>query len=185
VPLGFTPSVPLGWLQLWHKPLRLLVAVAGIAFAVLLILMQLGFRSALFESTLRFHERFQYDIALFSSESVFIVRPASFTIRRLYEALGSPEVASVSPVYIAPAVWKNPWTHDSRSINAVGVDPTLNLLKSPGRTWFSLIARRGPNSARWGSSGRRSDLSGPRSTTATSRSWDCSRSARRSASTER
>jgi putative ABC transport system permease protein len=129
---GFTPTVPLGWLQLWHKPLRLLVAVAGIAFAVLLILMQLGFRSALFESTLRFHERFQYDIALFSTESVFIVRPASFTIRRLYEALGSPDVASVSPVYIAPAVWKNPWTHDARSINAVGVDPTLDLLRTPG-----------------------------------------------------
>lgn len=129
---GYSPTVPLGWLQLWHKPLRLLVAVAGIAFAVLLILMQLGFRSALFESTLRFHERFQYDIALFSTESVFIVRPASFTIRRLYEALGSPDVASVSPVYIAPAVWKNPWTHDARSINAVGVDPTLNLLQTPG-----------------------------------------------------
>ena len=129
---GFTPTVPLGWLQLWHKPLRLLVAVAGIAFAVLLILMQLGFRSALFESTLRFHERFQYDIALFSTESVFIVRPASFTIRRLYEALGSPDVESVSPVYIAPAVWKNPWTFDARSINAVGIDPTLNLLKTPG-----------------------------------------------------
>lgn len=129
---GFTPTVPLGWLQLWHKPLRLLVAVAGIAFAVLLILMQLGFRSALFESTLRFHERFRYDIALFSTESVFIVRPASFTIRRLYEALGSPDVESVSPIYIAPAVWKNPWTHDSRSINAVGVDPTLDLLATPG-----------------------------------------------------
>ena len=105
------PSAPLGWLQLWHKPLRLAVAVAGIAFAVLLILMQLGFRSALFESTLRFHERFRYDIALFSTDSVFIVRPAPFTIRRLYEALGSPDVESVSPVYIFPATWKNPWTN--------------------------------------------------------------------------
>ena len=30
-------TAPLGWLQLKHKPLRLLVALAGIAFAVLLI----------------------------------------------------------------------------------------------------------------------------------------------------
>jgi len=37
----------------------------------------------LFESTLRFHERFRYDIALFSPDSVFIVRPAPFSIRRL------------------------------------------------------------------------------------------------------
>jgi putative ABC transport system permease protein len=125
-------SVPLGWRQLWHRPLRLAVAVAGIAFAVLLILMQLGFRAALFESTLRFHERFRYDIALFSPDSVFIVRPAPFSIRRLYQALGDAEVAEIDPVYIFPAVWKSPWTADRRSINAVGVDPESDLLDTPG-----------------------------------------------------
>jgi putative ABC transport system permease protein len=124
--------VPLGWRQLWHRPLRLAVAVAGIAFAVLLILMQLGFRAALFESTLRFHERFRYDIALFSPDSVFIVRPAPFSIRRLYQALGIDEVDQVDPVYIFPAVWKSPWTADRRSINAVGVDPQSDLLDTPG-----------------------------------------------------
>ncbi len=124
--------MPLGWRQLWHRPLRLAVAVAGIAFAVLLILMQLGFRAALFESTLRFHERFRYDIALFSPDSVFIVRPAPFSIRRLYQALGDAEVAEVDPVYIFPAVWKSPWTADRRSINAVGVDPESDLLDTPG-----------------------------------------------------
>ena len=124
--------LPLGWLQLWHKPVRLVVAVLGIAFAVLLILMQLGFRSALFESTLRFHERFRYDIALFSQDSVFIVRPAPFSIRRLYEAMGHPDVADVSPVYIFPAVWKNPWNNDRRSINAVGLDPDRDTLATPG-----------------------------------------------------
>lgn len=129
---GLPLTLPLGWLQLWHKPVRLAVAVAGIAFAVLLILMQLGFRSALFESTLRFHERFRYDIALFSPDSVFIVRPAPFSIRRLYQAMGQTEVASVSPVYIFPATWKNPWTNDRRSINAVGLDPELDELDTPG-----------------------------------------------------
>jgi len=123
---------PLGWKQLRHKPLRLLVAVAGIAFAVLLIMMQLGFRAALFESTLRFHERFQYDIALFSPDSVFIVRPAAFSIRRLYQALGAPGVADVSPVYIFPAVWKNPWGTDRRAIQSMGIDPTKDQFDTPG-----------------------------------------------------
>jgi putative ABC transport system permease protein len=130
--MGKSIPTPIGWLQLWHKPVRLAVAVAGIAFAVLLILMQLGFRSALFESTLRFHERFRYDIALFSQDSVFIVRPAPFSIRRLYEAMGHPDVADVTPVYIFPAVWKNPWNNDRRSINAVGIDPDLDSLDTPG-----------------------------------------------------
>jgi len=126
------PWTPLGWKQLRHKPLRLLVAVAGIAFAVLLIMMQLGFRAALFESTLRFHERFQYDIALFSPDSVFIVRPAAFSIRRLYQAGGHPAVDDVSPVYIFPATWKNPWGTDRRSIQSMGIDPTKDQFETPG-----------------------------------------------------
>jgi putative ABC transport system permease protein len=129
---GLGPGVPLGWKQLRHKPMRLAVAVAGIAFAVLLIMMQLGFRAALFESTLRFHERFRYDIALFSPDSVFIVRPAAFSIRRLYQALGDEAVADVSPVYIFPAVWKNPWGTDRRAIMSMGVDPGKNQFDTPG-----------------------------------------------------
>lgn len=125
-------KLPLGWLQLRHKPLRLLVALSGIAFAVLLILMQLGFRAALFESAVRIHERFDYDIALFSTDSVFIVRPQTFSVRRLYQAQSLNEVSSIAPVYIAPAIWKNPWSNNRRSINAIGIDPEDDLLDAPG-----------------------------------------------------
>jgi putative ABC transport system permease protein len=124
--------MPLGWLQLRHRPLRLAVALLGIGFAVLLIMMQLGFRSALFESAVRYHERLKYDIALFSPDSVFIVRPESFSIRRLYQALADPDVASVAPVYIFPAVWKNPWNNTRRSINLVGFNPDDAILDAPG-----------------------------------------------------
>lgn len=123
---------PIGWLQLKHKPLRLAVAMAGISFAVLLILMQLGFRAALFESAVRFHERFQYDIALFSPDSVFIVRPQSFSIRRLYQALAMDDVISAAPVYISKTTWKNPWDNSRRAINAVGISPEHKLLDAPG-----------------------------------------------------
>lgn len=124
--------MPLGWLQLKHKPLRLLVALSGIAFAVLLIMMQLGFRSALFESAVRFHERLDYDIALFSPDSVFIVRPQPFSIRRLYQTLGFAEVEEVTPVYIFPSVWKNPWNNQRRSINTIGFHPDDALLAIDG-----------------------------------------------------
>lgn len=132
----------LGWLQLTHKPLRLLVALAGIAFAVLLIMMQLGFRSALFESAVRFHERFDYDIALFSPDSVFIVRPQPFSIRRLYQALGFDAVADVTPVYIFPSVWKNPWNNERRAINTVGFQPDHDLLNVEGFTDVQGLLRR-------------------------------------------
>ena len=125
-------AAPLGWMQLRHRPLRLLVALLGIGFAVLLIMMQLGFRSALFESAVRYHERLKYDIALFSPDSVFIVRPEQFSIRRLYQAQGDPAVESVAPVYIFPAVWKNPWTNQRRTINLIGFNPADDLLDSKG-----------------------------------------------------
>ena len=124
--------MPLGWLQLKHKPLRLLVALSGIAFAVLLIMMQLGFRSALFESAVRFHEKFDYDIALFSPDSVFIVRPQPFSIRRLYQIIGFDAVDNVTPVYIFPSVWKNPWDNNRRSINTIGFHPDDSLLNVAG-----------------------------------------------------
>jgi len=112
--------------------MRLLVALAGIGFAVLLIMMQLGFRSALFESAVRYHERFDYDVALFSRDSVFIVRPQPFSIRRLYQALALEQVAHVSPIYIAPAVWKNPWTNDRHSITVIGFHPEDDVLLTKG-----------------------------------------------------
>jgi putative ABC transport system permease protein len=123
---------PLGWMQLRHKPLRLAVALLGISFAVLLIMMQLGFRAALFESAVRFHEHLNYDIALFSPDSVFIVRPQPFSIRRLYQALGDEAVADISPVYIFPAVWKNPWNSARRSLSAFGFNPEDDLLDAEG-----------------------------------------------------
>ena len=78
--------IPLGWLQLWHRKGRFFVALAGIAFAVMLILMQLGFRASLFQSAVRYHNRLRYDVAIFAQESQYIVAPATFSNRRLYQA---------------------------------------------------------------------------------------------------
>lgn len=77
-------AIPLGWMQLKHQKMRLLVALAGIAFAVILICMQLGFRASLFESAARYQQRLDYDIVLFGRESPIIVNPRSFSSRRLY-----------------------------------------------------------------------------------------------------
>jgi len=124
--------MPLGWMQLKHQKLRLLVALAGIAFAVILILVQLGFRASLFESAVRYHQRLHYDIALFSTESSFIALPQSFSSRRLYQALGVDGVEAVSPVYIYRSFWKNPYDHQMRNVLTLGVDPSDDVLDTAG-----------------------------------------------------
>jgi putative ABC transport system permease protein len=116
--------IPLAWLQLSREPLRLLVGVAGVAFAVILIFMQLGFRGAVYESATRYHRSLDYDIVLLSPKTPFIGFPEGFTRRRLYQALAVDGVSAVSPVYIGQAFWKNPWARGVRNIVVVGVDPT-------------------------------------------------------------
>ena len=125
-------GIPLAWLQLAKEKLRLLVAVAGVAFAVILIFMQLGFRNALFESATRVHEALAGDLFLVSPQFDFLAQPKSFSRRRLLQALGYPGVESVSPLYLGLALWKNPETGKSRTIFSVGVDPADNPLKLPG-----------------------------------------------------
>lgn len=124
--------IPLGWLQLWHRKLRFAVALAGIAFAVMLILMQLGFRASLFESAVRYHRQLNYDVAIFSRDSQYIVAPESFSNRRLYQALAVDGVQAISPVYMGRAIWKNPDTLQTRLLYVLGVDPEDDVLHAPG-----------------------------------------------------
>ena len=54
--------IGVAWLQLSRDKLRLLVGVAGVAFAVILVFMQLGFRTAVYESATRYHRALDYDL---------------------------------------------------------------------------------------------------------------------------
>jgi putative ABC transport system permease protein len=126
-------AIPLAWLQLSREKLRLLVALAGVAFAVVLILMQLGFREALFDSSIRFHRSMVYDVALISPRTQFIVQPENFSRRRLQQARGISGVASVKPVYLSQTIWRNPArTDQTRSIYIVGFDPSHHVLDVAG-----------------------------------------------------
>jgi putative ABC transport system permease protein len=125
-------AIALGWMQLKHQKVRLLVAIAGIAFAVILILMQLGFRASLLDSSVRYLERLRYDVAIVNTDTQYLAQAVPFSSRRMYQALGVPGVASVSPVYAARGVWKNPWDHTPRNLFVLGVDPADDVLDAPG-----------------------------------------------------
>ncbi len=125
-------QIPLAWLQLRKEKLRLLVAASGVGFAVVLIFMQLGFQEALFDSAVRYHTQFHYDLVLISPESSFLVQPESFSRRRLYQAAGFAGVESVTPVYLSGATWKNPVDNGMRSIFVVGFNPAQRALDVPG-----------------------------------------------------
>ncbi len=125
-------KIPLSWLQLTREKTRLAVALAGIAFADILMFMQLGFRDALYYSNVRFHNSLQGDIVLINSQSSAVLAMRSFSQRRLYKALDLPAVQSVHPIYLDFTIWKNPVTGRPRSILIFGMNPETNIVNLPG-----------------------------------------------------
>ncbi len=121
-------DVPVAWLQLTRERPRLLAAVAGVTFAVVLVFMQLGFRDALFASSVRLHSMLVGDLFLLHPQTSYLVSMKPFSRRRLYQTLGVDGVESVSPVYAGLTLWKNPATATSRNIFLIGVDPTATTL---------------------------------------------------------
>jgi putative ABC transport system permease protein len=132
-------AIPLAWLQLKREKVRLLVALAGIGFAVMLMFLQLGFKDALFESAVTLHQNIKGDVFIISSQSTSLISMKSFDDRRLYSALGAPGVDRVSPMTIAFGIWKNPFWEglpkpQTRSIMVIGVDPNDEVMTLPGIT---------------------------------------------------
>ncbi|GAB1539403.1 ABC transporter permease DevC [Scytonema sp. NUACC21] len=128
----FFDKIPLAWLQLKREKIRLAVALAGIAFADVLMFMQLGFRDSLYHSNVRLHMSLRGDIVLINNQSNAVLSLKSFSQRRLYKALDVREVESVHPIYLDYAAWKNPVTGRFRNLLVVGMNPDFNLLDLPG-----------------------------------------------------
>ena len=124
-------SAGLAWLQLRHQKVRLAVAIAGVAFAVILMFMQLGFQDALFRSAVNVHQRLTGDLFFFHPNYNVLAFPTYFPRARLYQALGFEGVASVTPVYTGMVPWKNPETGRRRDIFVLGIDPTRDVLDIP------------------------------------------------------
>ncbi|MBE9011142.1 FtsX-like permease family protein [Pseudanabaenaceae cyanobacterium LEGE 13415] len=130
-------AIPLAWLQLKREKVRLLVALAGIGFAVILMFLQLGFQDALFESAITLHQNIEGDIFLISPQSTSLISMKSFPERRLYQSLGFAGVRSISPIYIGFGIWKNPFWQgppapQTRSILVIGTNPGDDIFAVPG-----------------------------------------------------
>jgi putative ABC transport system permease protein len=123
--------IPLAWLLLTRQPTRLAVALAGIAFAGILMFMQFGFRDGLFDASVVIHRRFAADLVMISPRSTSSVSMAGFPRRRLVQSLADPAVAGITPVNWNLLLWRNPSDRSTRSILALGFDPGDPLFNDP------------------------------------------------------
>jgi putative ABC transport system permease protein len=123
---------PLGWLQLVHHPLRFAMAIAGVAFAVVLVFMQLGFMNMLFDTTVMFHRQIKADIVLVNPVARNLIDIRTFPRRRLIQALGVEGVADGEAMHIAQVNWVKPGTQDRGIILAFGFRPDFDALQTSG-----------------------------------------------------
>jgi putative ABC transport system permease protein len=124
-------KIPLSWLQLTREKPRLLVAMAGIAFADILMFMQLGFQAALFDSATQMHQNLRGDLMLMNPQARNLTYMDTFPRRRLYQVMSLTGVESADAVYLNFVDWKHPQTHRKSSILALGFDPEKSVLNLP------------------------------------------------------
>jgi putative ABC transport system permease protein len=123
--------IPLAWRNLTESRWRLLGSVAGAAFAVVLMLVEDGFRNALLDNMVAIVRRLDGDLFLIHRERYMVSEPVTFPRGRLELARGAPGVAEAHPFYLVTedeSLWRNRMTGLSRPIRLLGFDPDSDLL---------------------------------------------------------
>ena len=149
----FRNRTPVGWLQLRRNRTRMLVAVGGIAFADLLMFMQLGVFAAALDTSALFHNTLQADLVLISPEARDLQNSGTIPRSRFYQAQGEPGIAGGSAMYVGFLDWRAPLSNERRSMMVIGTDPdrpgldvegvqdAKQLFKQPNTMIFDRLSR--------------------------------------------
>jgi putative ABC transport system permease protein len=129
LPPRFTP---LAWFNLTYETRRLVTAIAGVAFAVLLMFMFKGFENALYDSQVQLLKLLNGDIVMVNRLKTNMFIPEQFARRRLYQAQAFEGVAAAYPIYMTDGRWKNPQTGAVRLLRVLAFNPEHPVLPLPG-----------------------------------------------------
>jgi len=120
----FRRRVPLAWRILVHDRRRLAWSIAGVAFGVLLMFVEVGFMHAAYDSTTVLIDALDADLIMINrmKEDMFPLEP--FPRVRLAQAKGIEGVEGAYPVYLSLyAGWKNERDGRIHPLRVVGFEP--------------------------------------------------------------
>ncbi|MEL6582164.1 MAG: ABC transporter permease DevC [Cyanobacteria bacterium J06621_12] len=159
---AYLRRTPIAWLQLSHQKVRLLVAILGVAFSIILIFTQLGLRAMLFDGVTLLPENLNGDLYLISTYADNI-RDSDFPSIYLYQADAVAGVADARPLYMDFGRWVNPKLLNtdqgdkanikSASMQIIAFNPNkpvlqipevnqqLNLLSVPGGILYDRLSK--------------------------------------------
>jgi putative ABC transport system permease protein len=120
----WTRRTPLAWLNLVHGKARLLTAVAGVALAVVIMFIQVGFLNGLYDTQTRLVRLMNADLVLVSKRQEALLPPRPFPRRRLVQARGRAGVRAACALYVEEyrVAWKSTWGREHRYV-VCGFDP--------------------------------------------------------------
>lgn len=122
--------LPLGWLQLVSSRLRFAAAAAGVAFACILVFVQLGMMGAFSEATRISYDGFDADIMISASDANDLSDGSNVARRRMFQALAVPGVTEACSLFVG----MTPWQLDDGSkieFKTIGIDPTRQTFIGP------------------------------------------------------
>lgn len=151
-------KTPLAWLNLVHDRTRTLVAIAGVAFAIVLILMQLGFLNSVRQTATQIYDKLSFDVLLTSPQYQSISKAGMFSRVRLYQAASVPGVHDAHPLYLDFNLWLNhgrgqrgasrrgifviAFPLDQRPLRIPQLAGDLSALKQPGHVFMDRLSRK-------------------------------------------
>jgi putative ABC transport system permease protein len=108
---------PLAWAQLSHQKVRTGIAMGGIAFANVLIFMQLGFVNLFAGGATLLPKHIQGDLFVTNADAKLIDPFSTFDRTRLYQAAAFDGIAFAEPLYLKYGTWaynKDTISYDTR-----------------------------------------------------------------------
>jgi putative ABC transport system permease protein len=126
-------AVPLAWRNLVANKRRLVRSSAGLGFAALLMLVQLGFERAFFDASLAVIEQLDGDLFLLNASKYRFGADAPFSRRQLEAAAAVRGVASARPLYAdwIHFFWRSPRDDKLYLVQALAFDPDQPVFLLP------------------------------------------------------
>ncbi len=114
--------LPVGWLQLTHSKGRLAVALAGVAFANVLVFVQLGILGGMNGTINLTYKPLNADILISSSDTNTLLDGSPLARTHMFRALTVPGVAMAAPLYLASVDWERD-DGTASSLQVYGIAP--------------------------------------------------------------
>ncbi len=121
--------LPIGWLQLTQSRARFAAALAGVAFANVLVFVQLGIMNSMATATMKPYGFFQADIMISAFDANSMTEGGNVARQWMFQALEDPDVVSGTGIFVNTVSWQR--TNQTLGLTTYGVDPTQPAFLAP------------------------------------------------------